>query len=111
MCARIRLDPKVRRDSILDAALYSAEKSHYRMITREVIAFNAQVSPALVAHYLGSIDEIRDLVLKTAIERENAQIVAQGLVARDPRACRAPLNVRREALALLGVKPGSKKRR
>lgn len=77
---RQRLSPDERRDSILNAAMRLASRRDYQHITREKIAAEANVSPALVTHYLGPILDIHDVIMTKAVEQGIVSIVAHGLI-------------------------------
>ena len=90
-----------RKSSILQHALVVAEKHGYHQMTREQIAKAADVSPALVSHYLGTMVAMRRAVMRAAVERRNAQVVAQGLALKDKQALKADAQLRADAGACL----------
>lgn len=89
MNARIRLDPKIRKAQMLETALGAAEKVGWRRMTRADIAKACGTSDALVTARLGTMEAIRKLVMKEAVKRANAAVVAQGLAERDKTAMKA----------------------
>ena len=92
-----RLPPNDRRALVLEAALYAAEHRGYRCMTRDHIAARAEVSPSLVSLYLGTMPQLRRVVMREAVKRKIVRIVAQGLAERDPAALRADLALRARA--------------
>lgn len=96
-----RLPPNDRRALVLEAALHTAEHKGYRRMTRDLIAVRAEVSPSLVSLYLGTMPQLRRVVMREAIKREIVPIVAAGLAERDPAALRAGPALRARAAAHL----------
>ncbi|MEG0966734.1 MAG: hypothetical protein RSG92_15300 [Pseudomonas sp.] len=95
-----RLTPTDRKDQILSAALDAAEATNYMTITREEIAERAGCSPALVSAYLGAMDGgVRDEVMRAAVAKRRARVVAQGLLAQDAIAQGAPDFLKAKAAA------------
>ena len=93
-----------RYHHILEAALRLAQsKGSYRALTRGNVAEAAGVSSGLINHYYLLIELLRLEVLTLGIQRGDLQLLAEGLVAGEPVAQRAPLEMRaRAAVALLG---------
>ena len=74
-----RLNPKIRRQQILDAALKLAEKRGFDRLTRETIATAAGTSVGLVSHYFTSMASMRKAVMKEAVSRESLDVIAHGI--------------------------------
>jgi len=96
-----RMAPADRRRQILATAVKLSRRKGYRNITRDGVAEEAGVSQGLVNRYFGSIDGLRDAVMKQAIEDHDVKIVAQGIAHRDKVALRAPAGLREQAVASL----------
>lgn len=96
-----RLGPDVRREQIVAAALDVAEDVGYTQMTREQIGVRAGVTGTLVAHYMGTMPNLRRAVMRAAVAQGRAAVVAQGLAARDPHAMKAPEDVKQAARAAL----------
>jgi AcrR family transcriptional regulator len=99
-----RMSPVERRqqqESILDAALAVAQSIGYAYITREQVAKEAGVSPSLISAYLGTVPKFRRAVFRRAIAVENLAVIAQGLLARDPRALKLPDDLKQRAIDAL----------
>lgn len=82
----MRLTPKNRKKQILDTAVSIAMSMGYQKIRRCDIAKQIQISTTLISHYYLSIANLRNEILKAAIERKLFLIIAQGLSAGDPLA-------------------------
>lgn len=94
-----RLKPTDRKTQILGAALTAAKRDGYARVTRDAIAREAGCAPGLVSHYLGTMASTRRDIMRAAIRERVLPIVAQGLVAKDPHARRAPADLKEQALA------------
>lgn len=100
-----RLDPKDRTKLLLDVALKLAAQYGWRAITRRQIADEAEVSPALVSARLGTMDAMRRSVMRRAVATQTLPVIAEGLLARDPAALKAPEELRNRAVAGIGGAP------
>jgi hypothetical protein len=98
---RKRVNPKLRRKHVLNAALELAKTKGYNVVTRGDIATCAGVSPGLISHYFKSIEALHVVILKTAIKQDIPEIIAQGLTNRDPIAIQAPKELKNKAIAYL----------
>lgn len=92
-----RMNPDDRFEAIMVASLAAAAACTYTLVTRSQIAERAGVSPALVSHYLGSMNEARTMIMEYAVTWKDEQILAQGLAAGDPVAHAAPIKLKRRA--------------
>lgn len=96
-----RLNADARAGIILEAAIRLAESKGYTRITRDDIAAAAGCSTGLVSRYLGTMPQMRRTIMRRAVERGVARIVAQGLADGNPHAAKATLELRAQAAALL----------
>lgn len=96
-----RLDPKVRKAQLIDAALQVAETHGYANMRREDIANHAEVSEGLISLYFNTMPQLRRAVIRHSIRQRNLTVLAQGLVNRDPHALKAPKEIRQAAFASL----------
>jgi AcrR family transcriptional regulator len=87
---RTRLSTDDRKAAILAAALDVAESGHYRYITRDQVAEAAGCSAGLVSLHFGTMDAFKDELMREAVRKRRAKIVAQGLVAKCAIALAAP---------------------
>lgn len=92
-----RLEPSVRTEALLQTALEVAQVKGWRKMTRECIAVAAGVSPALVSARLGTMEALRRSVMRAAVKRRIAAVVAEGLVAGDRHARGADADLKRAA--------------
>lgn len=85
-----------RKESILAAALkVASQPGGWIRMTATLIASEAGCSYGLVALYLGSMDNLRDALLRAAIKRCNYAVVAQAMLAGH----QVPAGVRAKAIA------------
>lgn len=94
----VRMKPKDRRAEVLEAALRAAEQFGVLSMTRDQIAVLANCSPGLVSARLGSMENTRASVMRLAVKRGSAAVVAQGLALRDKHALNAPEDLKKRAL-------------
>lgn len=80
---------KQRAADLLAAALAHAAVAGWHSLTHDSVAAAAGVSPSLVKVRLGAADAMRRAVMREAVKRRDAAIVAQGLAVRDRTARRA----------------------
>lgn len=83
---RRRETPTIRREEILNAAIELAVKIGYQNITRDGVALAANISSGLVTIYFSPIQELKNAVMKSAIEKEILSIIAQGMSLGDTQA-------------------------
>jgi AcrR family transcriptional regulator len=101
MKPQAKLEARERTAQILAAALKLAAREGYARITREAIAGAAGVSPGLVTHHMGTMEQLRRDLMREALRAECLPVIAQGLVARDRHALKAPRELQQKALAAL----------
>jgi len=94
-----RTSPALRYTHILGVAVEKARTIGWNNLTRSMIAEAAGVSEALVSHYFGTMEELKQTVMNAAVQRRVIEIVAQGLAAGNPAARSAPEEVKAQALA------------
>jgi len=70
-------------ETVLDAAVECARVGGVGALTRETIAKRAGMAPGLVPYYLGSMDNVRELVKQRAILRKIYEIVGY-FILTDP---------------------------
>jgi len=94
-----RMKPDDRKDEILKAALIVSEIHGYNKITRAQVARQASgCAESLVSNYFGTMADFRRKLMREAIATENLKIIAQGLVAEDPHALKAHIELRQRAM-------------
>jgi hypothetical protein len=62
----------------------------------------ADVSPALVSYYLGTTEEMQDVIVQYAIHVGDARVLAPALLSGHPSASGAPEKLKQEAARLIG---------
>jgi AcrR family transcriptional regulator len=88
---------------ILTAALRLATAKGYLRITRDEIATTAACATGLVSYHFGTMTCLRRDVMRAAVRERNLPVLAQGLVAGDPHARRAPDEMKCAALAAVAT--------
>lgn len=88
---------EVRKQELLEVAIKLANEGNYLTLTRQDIAREADVSPSLVPHYFGTMDNLREAIIREAIKRKLARIIAHGLANQNPLVRQAPVETRRLA--------------
>lgn len=83
---RVRLDPAVRSELILDEALRQFAERHYSVVTVRDIAVGCGVNPALIYHYFASKDHLFRGALRHALEQMLSEYDARRPDAVDPLA-------------------------
>ena len=76
-----RMNPLARKDQILKTAINLSIEKGYRQLTRESVAKRMQCASALINHYYESIDNLKKVVLVTAVEQEIIPILAENFAA------------------------------
>lgn len=90
-----------RNATILEAAIQEAGEVGYQWITREAVATRAGVSAGSVNNAYGRMVELKRAVLREAVARGLANIVAQGLADNHEIARNAPPELKAKAVALM----------
>lgn len=98
---RIRLAPPERKQAILDAAVQCATVAPYNRITRDLISVRAGCAPGTISHYFSTMAKLRRAIMREAVIRGIAGIVADGLALKDPQARKASPDVLTEARRML----------
>ena len=96
------LKPEFRKKMIMSAALVLAEKRGYKNITRAQIGKQANVSPALVSRYFGTMDRLQVDIMQAAVRKEIIPILAQGMVDKNRIARRAPQHLKDRVKEFIG---------
>lgn len=78
-----RMQPGKRRSYILTVAIELSKTHGYRNITREEVAKASRVSESLINTYFGTIEELRQCVIRQAVIEEIPIIIAQHLAVAD----------------------------
>lgn len=97
MSKQTRLKPEIRKDELLAAAVALAADIGYTQITREQVASAAGVTPNALSYHFNTMPQFRRELMRFAVRRRNALVVAQGLALRDPHAMRADEDLKIQA--------------
>lgn len=100
-----RYKPDVRKDAIVSAALRLSAATHYLQVQRKQIADELGVTPPALTYHFGTMQQLRHAIMRAAIAKENLTVIAQGLVAQDEHALKAPEALRRRAIKSIAERP------
>jgi len=98
MSGRKRLEIADRKREILQAALAMSELYGYDHVSRDDVAEKAECSPSLIPHYFGTMANFRRAIVGEAVRTNNLTILAQALIAQDPRVRNLHPTIREAAL-------------
>jgi AcrR family transcriptional regulator len=93
-----RMDPSVRKDQIMVAAVDEAVAGNYMAMRREDVAKRAGVAPGLVNRYYGTMSQLRAEVMRHAVDNYIVEVVAQGVAIDDPHTRRIDGDLRERAI-------------
>lgn len=97
-----RIDNKeLRKENILHCAMKLAEEFGYTKISCTMIAEEAGISHVTVIHNFGTMQQLRNDIMRKAVKTRNLKIIAQGLCAGDKQAKKADQQLKEEALKCL----------
>lgn len=83
-----RIEPGLRRELILNAALELSKKIGYTKLTRDAVADDCKIASSLVARYFDTMAALKCAVMQAAISKQILEVIAQGLVIKDPKTLR-----------------------
>ena len=89
---------KIDKQHLTDVAVNLAEIHGYRHVTRDEIARVSGASQGTVTNYLGTMRQIRKLIVRQAIKRDIKSIIAQAITYGEPQTQRIPIEERLKAL-------------
>jgi len=90
-----------RREKILNVALEIAARVGYSNVERQEVAIGAECSAALISYHFSTMTQFKRAIMRAAVHKEDAKVVAQGLAANDPIAVKAPALLKAQAATLL----------
>jgi AcrR family transcriptional regulator len=88
---------KFYKEKVLAMATLLAEGSGYQNVTRENIAILAETSPGTVSGLFGSMDQLKEEIIKYSIKNKNLIVLSQALAARNRLAMCAPPELKQQA--------------
>jgi AcrR family transcriptional regulator len=92
---------KYSKEQVLEMATLLAINKGYLNITREDVAAMATTSPATVSGMFGSMEQLKQEVIKYAINHECLPVIAQAMSDRNKIALAAPEFLKRRAMEAL----------
>lgn len=95
---RTRLSPEERKDEIVTAGVTLAELQGLNNFSSPDLARVCGCGHPLIYHHFGNMAFLRQEIMRKAIAVENLNVLAQGLVNKDPVALSAPESLKRKAL-------------
>lgn len=97
-----RMKPDDRKAAILESALAVAEKMGFAQMRMSDVAAHAGCVNGTVTLYFTTMTQLRRAVMRAAIKRGIAKIIAAGLAIGDKDAKKAPEALKEAARASLG---------
>ena len=88
-----------RREQVLAAALQSAILVPYYDLRREDVAAVAGMAPSNINSYFGTMGELRQAMLKRAIETENINVLKRALGRNEPLVEKMPKALKEKVVA------------
>ncbi len=98
MSKKHRMKPEARKEQIVAAALALSERLDYRHLPWSTLAAEINVSGAAIRYHFKTKTQLERAVLVSAIKSEFLPVIAQALIANDPRAKSLPDEMKRRAL-------------
>lgn len=89
------------KERILDVAHGMAISNGFNSLTRDSVAIEAGVAQGTVNHVYGTMAELRNEVMRRALELEDLRLIAQGIACGNQVALSAPQELRLKALTSL----------
>jgi AcrR family transcriptional regulator len=96
-----RMNPLARKEQILDTAINLSIEKGYRQLTRRAVANRMQCASALINHYFKDIENLRHIVLLTAIEKEILPILAENYAAWGVETAELPQQLKEKVIRYL----------
>jgi AcrR family transcriptional regulator len=88
-----------RRDQVLEAAFYRSIQEPYYELTRDEISAFAGVSASLINKCFGTVENLRQEIIKLGIERKQLRIIADAIGRREPLVKNLPKELKQQAIA------------
>lgn len=96
-----RMDPFNRKEQILQTAIQISLEKGYRQLTRRAVANRMHCASSLINHYYEDIDNLRAIVLQTAIEKEIIPIVAENFAIKGTETIELPQPLKQKVVHYL----------
>lgn len=100
---RRRLSAPLRADQIVETAIkmVESEGAYYSRITKDELGKRIDVTGAAVQYHFPTMQKLRRAVMRAAVKQGALRCVAQGLVAGDPHAAKAPDEMKERAMRII----------
>ncbi len=99
MVKQKRFKTEVRKEEIVVVALELAVTvGGYTKVTRKAVADAMGLTPPAISHHFGTMAKLQRAMMRAAVTGEVLAVIAQGLVANDPHAKKAPEGLKRQAI-------------
>jgi len=92
---------KFKRENVLIVATSLASAVGYQNITREEVAQSSFTSPGTVSGLFGSMEQLKQEVVKFALDNACLPVIAQALANRNKLAMAASENLKRRAMEMM----------
>lgn len=86
------------KEHILQTAYKMAQRDGFASLTRDGVAAEAGVAMGSVNHHYGTMQSLRDAVMRQAVESEELDLIAQGIALGDPIAKSVDIDVKLKAV-------------
>ena len=86
---------------LIEAGIEEAKETDYKVMSRHDVAVRAGRTAGLISFYFGDMETFRHEVMRHAVERGIALIVARGILDGHPHAKNASAKLRKECAGLL----------
>lgn len=96
-----RVDPELRKDHILNAAIEVAKNTPFNKMSRIQVAEEAGVSEGLVSKHFGTMEQLRGDVVRRAIKNEVLVIIAHAIASGHRHAKELDAELKERALKCL----------
>jgi len=101
--SKSRVPAAMRKEHILGVAVDLAKQQSYNKITRDGVAEKAGVSMGLVTKYFGTMNQLKNDVVRYAIKNEVVEIVAQCVANQHPKAKKLSPELKTKAIEFLAA--------
>lgn len=96
-----RMNPDARKALILNTAINLSIEKGYKNLTRRSVANRIQCASALINHYFEGIENLRTIVLKTALDKEIIPILAENYASWGEETAQLPQDVKQKVIRYL----------
>lgn len=96
-----RVNPELRKDHILSVAIDLAAEKGFNNVTRSDVAEAAGVSTGTVSKHFGTMDQLRNDIVRRAIKSEVLKIIAQAIASGNRHVKKIDTELKERALKCL----------